>query len=241
MPKINSILEESDEIFHVKGLSTISLAHLKEILSFSWLHVNLTLVNVVDIGEVGKWVSHSPWGSRTAPHHWLLQLLSLEIIISTNFSFYCYRASAKEERKWNQFENWIESVWLTWFVIPGIQTGFRELFPSLVSFTVSQIRFFAFMLPLGRQESHLIKSLLSTHTKSHVDWGSKSKLTMGKDPPLCESSAMCSGSKAHLSSSTCFFCFLLASLCNGNTKMHYSYCELMLYFWILGLDSTLKI
>ena len=54
MPKINSILEESDEIFHVKGLSTISLAHLKEILSFSWLHVNLTLVNVVDIGEVGK-------------------------------------------------------------------------------------------------------------------------------------------------------------------------------------------
>ena len=35
-------------------------------------------------------------------------------------------------------------------------------------------------------------------------------LTIGKDPPLCGSS-MCSGSNAHLSSSTCFFCFRLAS------------------------------
>ena len=36
--------------------------------------------------------------------------------------------------------------------------------------------------------------------------------TMGKDPPLWGSS-MCSGSKAHLSSSTCFFCFRFASRC----------------------------
>ena len=36
--------------------------------------------------------------------------------------------------------------------------------------------------------------------------------TMGKDPPLCGSS-MCSGSKAHLSNSTCFFCFRFASRC----------------------------
>ena len=34
-------------------------------------------------------------------------------------------------------------------------------------------------------------------------------LAMGKDPPLWCSS-MCSASKAHLSSSTCFFCFRLA-------------------------------
>ena len=36
--------------------------------------------------------------------------------------------------------------------------------------------------------------------------------TMGKDPPLWGSS-MCSGSKAHLSNSTCFFCFRFASRC----------------------------
>ena len=41
---------------------------------------------------------------------------------------------------------------------------------------------------------------------------------MGKDPPLWCSSAICSGSNAHLSSSTCFFCFRLASLWKENNK-----------------------
>ena len=38
-------------------------------------------------------------------------------------------------------------------------------------------------------------------------------VTIGNDPPLCGSS-MCSGSKAHLSSSTCFFCLRFARRCN---------------------------
>ena len=47
--------------------------YLKEVLTLPWLHVDLALVDVVDVGKIGQRVPHRPGGARATSQHRLLK------------------------------------------------------------------------------------------------------------------------------------------------------------------------